>query len=127
MSMNRYDSREGDERRFACCGGCDSVLECLCENVGRVVTVFTASGGVSGSGFTGLLVAVNEHSCKLVTSLPSAPPYPFQNGRNQTANNGGGNGCCCPPINWNRGCCSRFGTSIIIPTHQIVSFVFAEV
>lgn len=101
---------------FMCSGGCDSIAESLCENVGRVIIVFTNSGGASGCGFTGLLVCANDRFVKLITTLPSAPPHPFAKG-----NRGPG---------WGRtsSCgCSRFGTSVIIPTDHIVSFVFAEV
>ena len=93
------------------------LIECLCANVGRVVTIFTASGGVSGSGFTGLLVWANNQTVKLVTNLPSAPPNPL------------GDCGCNNGMYWNSNYCngSMYGSVVVIPTCQIVSFVFSEI
>ncbi len=98
-------------------GGGLPLIECLCANVGRVVTVFTASGGVSGSGFTGLLVWANNQTIKLVTNLPSAPPNPL------------GDCGCNNGLFWNSNYCggSMYGSVVVIPTCQIVSFVFSEI
>lgn len=98
-------------------GGGLPVLSCLCNNIGRVVTIFTASGGVSGSGFTGLLVWANSNSVKIITNLPSAPPNPL------------GDCGCNNGLFWNSNYCngSQFGSCVIIPTCQIVSFVFSEI
>lgn len=97
-------------------------LEQLLSNTGRVVTLFTTSGGCSGRGFTGLLIEANRCFVKLITRLPSAPRHPF--GLNEF--NGGcggfggfGGGSCCDR--------SRFGTVIVIPVNRIVAFVFNEV
>lgn len=39
----------------------ESVLfDSLCRYIGQTVTIFTTSGGLSGCGFTGVLVAVND-------------------------------------------------------------------
>ncbi len=87
----------------------------LRSNIGRVITVFTQSGGCSGMGFTGLLVKVEHGFIKLITSLPSAPrhPFGFQGGHNFN--------------NWDDCHNSRFGTVIVIPIRKIVSYVFNEV
>ena len=105
-----------------CCPGIGGVsglplIDCLCSNIGRVVTIFTASGGVSGSGFTGLLVWANNQTVKLVTNLPSAPPNPL------------GDCGCNNGLMWNSNYCngSMYGSVVVIPTCQIVSFVFSEV
>lgn len=37
--------------------------------VGKTVTIFTASGGVSGAGFTGVLACVDERVVKLITRI----------------------------------------------------------
>ena len=104
--------------------GCDCgpsygspLVETLCNNIGRVVTIFTSSGGVSGSGFTGLLVWANKNSVKIITNLPSAPPNPL------------GECGCNNGLFWNSNYCngSMYGSAAIIPTCQIVSFVFTEV
>jgi hypothetical protein len=96
----------------------DEIVENLRDNIGRVITVFTQSGGCSGRGFTGLLVKVDCHFIKLTTSLPSAPRHPF--GRNFDIDDfefGSSR------RSFER---SRFGTSIVIPIRKIVSFVFNE-
>lgn len=98
-------------------GGGLPLIEYLCANVGRVVTIFTASGGASGSGFTGLLVWANNQTVKLVTNLPSAPPNPL------------GDCGCNNGMYWNSNYCngSMYGSVVVIPTCQIVSFVFSEI
>lgn len=49
--------------------------------VGETVTIFTTSGGLSGSGFTGVLLSVNRHFVKIITQHGSAPTSPFGNYR----------------------------------------------
>jgi hypothetical protein len=87
------------------------LVDTLRGNIGRVVTIFTSSGGCSGRGFTGLLVRVDCGTCKLITSLPSAPRHPF-----------GFNGDSFDHCDR-----SRFGSAIVIPIRQIVSCVFNEI
>jgi len=41
--------------------------------IGKPITVFVNGGGVSGSGFTGVLIEVLFDSIKLITAMPSAP------------------------------------------------------
>lgn len=41
--------------------------------IGKVITVFVDGGGVSGKGFTGILIDVLYDRIKLITSIPSAP------------------------------------------------------
>jgi len=94
--------------------GIEELFESLVGNVGRVVTVFTQSGGATGCGFTGLLVSVNCEFLKLITKFPTAPTHPF--GMNIGHNN----------LNCNRGR-EELGTAIIIPLSKIVSVVFNEV
>jgi hypothetical protein len=97
--------------------------ETLLGNTGKIITVFTQSGGCSGSGFSGLLVEANCRFIKLITRLPSAPRHPFGNNRGINSDFGGFGG-------FGGGCerdCSRFGTAIIIPINKIVSFVFNEI
>jgi hypothetical protein len=90
--------------------------DALIGNTGKIITVFTASGGCSGRGFTGLLVEANCRFIKLITRLPSAPRHPF--GMNNFNDSGWGGSCDCG---------SRYGTAIIIPIRHIVSFVFNEI
>lgn len=41
--------------------------------IGKPITVFVDSGGISGGGFTGILIEVLSDSIKLITDIPSAP------------------------------------------------------
>lgn len=92
----------------------------LRDNIGKIITVFTESGGCSGRGFTGLLVEANCRFIKLITSFASAPRHPFGRRRIDFDDFGFGGGC-------GERECSRFGTAIIIPIRQVVAFVFNEV
>ena len=42
-------------------------------HIGETVTIFTTSGGESGSGFTGVIIAVNCKFVRLVTRIGPAP------------------------------------------------------
>lgn len=94
----------------------DELVDSLTNNIGRVVTICTQSGGCSGRGFTGLLVNVGSDTCKLVTSLPTAPRSPF--GVSDFSSAGGRPGCSCG---------SRMGTAVVIPIRKIVGCVFNDV
>ena len=49
-------------------------LTCAMEKyIGQTVTIFTTSGGMSGCGFTGVLLGVNECFVKLITQIGPAP------------------------------------------------------
>ncbi|MFV0341723.1 MAG: hypothetical protein ACK5JH_02370 [Anaerocolumna sp.] len=61
----------------------------ICEFIGETVTIFTTSGGVSGCGFTGVLLSVNCDFCRLVTHQGSAPVNPI----------GGAFSSCCSDLN----------------------------
>lgn len=110
MSSCNHTSNDDDD-------DLDELVESLEDNLGRVITVFTTSGGCSGRGFTGLLVKVDETQIKLVTSLPSAPRHPFCFNEFDPDNFSRRRDRCC---------CSRFGTSIIIPINRIASFAFND-
>lgn len=45
--------------------------------IGETVTIFTTSGGVSGCGFTGLLMGVNCNFVRLSTRQGAAPAVPL--------------------------------------------------
>lgn len=61
------------------CGNGDGLtihgdLTCELEkHIGETVTIFTTSGGMSGCGFTGVLLGVNECFVKLITQIGPAP------------------------------------------------------
>jgi hypothetical protein len=50
--------------------------------IGNAVTVFVDSGGISGSGFTGILIEVSPDSIQLITQVPSAPTMGQHHKRN---------------------------------------------
>jgi hypothetical protein len=54
--------------------GMSDMNSVLIDLVGKVITVFTSSGGVSGNGFTGILSQANRDSLLLTLCLPP-PPY----------------------------------------------------
>ncbi len=88
--------------------------------IGETVTIFTASGGISGSGFTGVIIAVSCDFVRLVTDQGSAPTSPIEpifdecdcNG-NFNNNNG----------NFDHRHCHNVGSVTDIPIDKIVAFV----
>ncbi len=55
--------------------------------IGETVTIFTTSGGQSGSGFTGVILSVNECFVRLVTHIGPAPGCALGN-------------CCGPAVGY---------------------------
>lgn len=55
-----------------CCGD-GSFPALLSKYIGETVTIFTKSGGQSGAGFTGVILAVNECFVRLITRIGPAP------------------------------------------------------
>ena len=100
--------------------------------IGETITIFTTSGGESGSGFTGVILNVNRNVVKLITQIGTGPARPFGNnfgdydrgydrghqqfserGFNERGNN-------------DRGCNDRgfrVGSVVEIPIHRITAFV----
>jgi len=62
-------------------GGNFDLLE---SSIGETVTIFTTSGGQSGSGFTGVVLAVNPCFVRLITHIGPAPGCALGN--------------CCAPV-----------------------------
>ncbi|PKM96237.1 MAG: hypothetical protein CVU84_00545 [Firmicutes bacterium HGW-Firmicutes-1] len=97
----------------------------LCRYIGQTVTIFTASGGLSGHGFTGILIAANDCFVKLISRIGAAPDCPV------------GSTCGVPPrAGYGYGGCGLgydavgaglayggLGSVVVIPTDKIVSFV----
>ena len=44
--------------------------------IGKTITIFTTSGGISGSGFTGVLACADERVVKLITRIGAPPACP---------------------------------------------------
>ncbi|WP_113675376.1 hypothetical protein [Vallitalea guaymasensis] len=115
--------------------------------IGQTVTIFTTSGGASGCGFTGIVLACTECFIKLLTCPGGAPTYPIQGpcaaccgqGCNTCKTNlsgcGGGCGCgggsgygyggggCCGFGYSGYGCYNNLGSVTLIPCDKIASFV----
>ncbi|MCL2592902.1 MAG: hypothetical protein FWD82_06005 [Defluviitaleaceae bacterium] len=91
------------------------MIESLCRHIGQTVTLFTASGGLSGDGFTGVLAHVGDDCIKLICSIGMAPSCCV------------GSSCLDRPRG-ERGCGRRFsggnilGSVCVIPICKIVSF-----
>jgi len=125
-------------------GGSFSAL--LSRYVGETVTLFTSSGGESGSGFTGVILSVNEVFVRLITRI--GPPPGCSLGNSCTGYNEGyghgkeracgstggydGNGGGVIPGNyngamtaggWNGYPVYTVGSVTDIPVDSIVSFV----
>ena len=45
------------------------LLDSLCNNIGKTVTIFTTSGGISGSGFTGVLLSADREVVRLLCDV----------------------------------------------------------
>jgi hypothetical protein len=108
-------------------GSCNlSLARHICEFVGEVVTIFTTSGGVSGCGFTGVVLSVNACFVRLITEQGSPPSSPISEnicgefdgkGRNLGLDGvGGGMG------GHRRDDHRRFGSICDIPLENIAAF-----
>lgn len=87
------------------------LTESLCAHIGETVTIFTTSGGLSGSGFTGILAAVTDNCVKLITDIGGAPNCPL------------GSNCSCGKFrNRNNGGSCELGSVTVIPLDKISSF-----
>lgn len=52
------------------------LVESMFQYIGRTVTIFTTSGGLSGSGFTGVLLSVDARVIRLLVDVGAAPACP---------------------------------------------------
>ena len=79
------------------------MTESMIRHIGQTVTVFTESGGLSGSGFTGVLAGICDGCIRLITDIGAPPTCPV------------GSACCggypmYDGIDGRRdGCCERKG------------------
>ncbi len=95
----------------------EHLKEDLCRYIGQTVTIFTTSGGCSGSGFTGVLVSVSDCVVRLLVSAGEAPACPIGSscsgyGYNNNYNYSNSGGCCGNPL----------GAIAVIPTNSIAAF-----
>ncbi|MEA4832523.1 MAG: hypothetical protein VB118_07900 [Oscillospiraceae bacterium] len=103
-----------------------NINELYC-NVGETITIFTKSGGISGSGFTGVVTAVNHCFIRLITRFGPAPSCALGSACNQKSRRG-----CCGGSNnglyggtdyCNGFCNSGVGSVTDIPIDAIVAIV----
>ncbi|WP_064505509.1 hypothetical protein [Defluviitalea phaphyphila] len=73
--------------------GYGGILYELSKFIGETITIFTNSGGQSGSGFTGVLIGVNPYFVTLVTGQGPAPYCPLGNACGGYSNWKGYNNC----------------------------------
>jgi hypothetical protein len=99
-----------------------SFLGHLANHIGQTVTIFTTSGGQSGSGFTGVLAAVTPNYVRLITQIGSAPGCALgnccENGHDPHYNNNNLGGQGRANCNGN-----TLGSVVDIPVGAIASFV----
>jgi hypothetical protein len=111
----------------------------LSKYIGETVTIFTASGGQSGSGFTGVVLGVTDCCVRLLTRIGPPPGCSLGNscaGFNPSCGYGGhypygAYGSFYPADNvgainaggWNGYPVSTVGSIADIPIDSIVSFV----
>jgi len=107
-------------------GRLNAAEDCNCSEdlrryIGQTVTIFTQSGGLSGSGFTGVLISIDCNCIRLLTSIGLPPACPI------------GSACCGDEFfdnNWGGRfggfgdgfCGNPFGSICVIPTASIVSY-----
>jgi len=92
----------------------------LSRYIGETVTIFTTSGGLSGSGFTGVLICVDCDFVKIITQIAAPPACPLGSACTGPIGVGGigygfGLGRCAPFYN-------PLGSVTVIPIDRIASF-----
>lgn len=97
----------------------------IAKYTGQTVTIFVTAGGISGMGFTGILLSVNHSYVRLITGISPAPAYSL------------GNTCSFPAHGYygfnlysdncgmwtNSGIKRTLGSIACIPVNRIASFV----
>ena len=107
-----------------------SLVNSMFRYIGQTVTVFTTSGGLSGSGFTGVLLAIDCNNIKLLCDIGAAPSCPLGSScggfRNNSCSNGFNNFNSSGYNNYNNNYSwygrNPLGSITIIPTRSIACF-----
>jgi len=92
------------------------LLESLCDNIGRTVTIFTTSGGLSGSGFTGVLLTADREVVRLLCDVGAPPACPVGSSCTNEFGPFGSFGNNCDFMG------NPMGAVAIIPLHAIACF-----
>lgn len=107
-------------------GWINTIVESMFCYIGQTVTIFTTSGGLSGSGFTGVLLSVDCNVVRLLADVGAGPACPVGSSCTniQTpygmAGGYGYDGCGCGggiPFEGN-----PLGAVCVIPTRAIACF-----
>lgn len=98
-------------------GWINSIIDSMVCYIGQTVTVFTTSGGLSGSGFTGVLISVDCNVLRLLCDVGAPPACPV------------GSSCTgvMGPCGMNDGNCNQFcgnplGAVAVIPIRAVACF-----
>lgn len=100
---DEIDDIEIEDNRF---------VEHLREFIGRTVTIFTTSGGESGSGFTGVILKVNNNFVTLLTQVGTVPGTVLDNEASTDSTNDTRVNAKCP----------SHGVETDIPIDRIAAF-----
>jgi len=53
------------------------LVESMFRHIGQTVTIFTTSGGLSGNGFSGVLLSADCHCVRLLADIGAPPACPI--------------------------------------------------
>ena len=114
-----------DKFRENCC----PCVEALIRFIGQTVTIFTASGGLSGSGFTGVLLSVDDCCIRLLTSFGIPPACPIGSACTGFLGQGEGErmGFAGARGMENGFFGNPFGSICVIPASAVVSYVVPSI
>lgn len=95
----------------------NTLVDVMIRHLGQTVTIFTTSGGLSGSGFTGVLISVDCNFVRLLCDIGEAPACPIGSS-------------CSPgfmtPCGFSGNEAPFFGNPLgsvaVIPVHAVASF-----
>jgi len=121
--------KEKTQMGSAVANGCCNCAEDLCRFIGQTITIFTQSGGLSGSGFTGVLISADCECIRLLTDFGLPPACPV--GSACTGRMDGFDGCDGADGRFGffgrfgfgdgfRG--NPFGSICVIPTDRVVTY-----
>jgi len=104
-------------------GGDCHCAEELCRYIGQTITIFTGSGGLSGSGFTGVLIGADCHCIRLLTDFGWPPACPIGSACTGDFGMGGfSKNNAAPRCEEGYYRDNPFGAICVIPTDQVVCY-----
>jgi hypothetical protein len=97
------------------------LTEAMFRHIGRTVTIFTTTGGLSGNGFTGVLLCVDPDCVRLLTDIGAPPACPVGSACENTMTPMG-------IMDNERGFCGNpLGAVCVIPTCAIAVFTHSAI